>query len=277
MVAAREGLTVGLIGHGAIGRVVAEALLCGAAGSAVLTAVLCQDVSRHSGAAAYDEHGVLFTDDPAVFFACAPAVVVEAAGQAALHDYATRALRRGTELLVSSIGAFADEAYFNEVLEHAEHCEARIGLVSGALPAVDWLSAANLRGAKRVAIVQSKPVESWRGTRAEELIDLDVLSEPSCFFEGNAREAATQFPNSSNITAMLALCTVGMDDTLVKLMADPIEERMATHIEYEGEAGSLCIEWRGVPSVLNPRTSADVPLTIVRMLRDRASTISYGA
>jgi len=111
---------------------------------------------------------------------------------------------------------------------------------------------------------------------AAEMIDLGGVKEPACFFEGTAREAASRFPKSSNITAMLALATAGLDKTKVKLVADPTRMEMHTVIEFRSGVGNLRVEWNGVPSETNPKTSADVPFTVIKALRNLTGTVCYG-
>jgi aspartate dehydrogenase len=149
-------------------------------------------------------------------------------------------------------------------------------LISGALPAVDWMAAAALSGACSAAITQEKPVASWRGTPAAEMIDLDDVKKPACFFEGTAREAASRFPKSSNITAMLALATAGLDKTKVRLVADPTRSEMHTVIDFSSRVGDLRVEWKGVPSETNPKTSADVPFTVIKALRNLTGVVCRG-
>jgi aspartate dehydrogenase len=207
---------------------------------------------------------------------CRIGLVIEAAGQDALRMYGRQTLVQGLDLLATSIGVFTDENFFGELIQAAETSGARLLLASGALPAVDWMAAASLAGVESVSITQAKPVASWHGTPAAHMIDLDSLKETTCFFKGTAREAASQFPKSSNITAMLALATSGLDKTRVKLVADPTSFQMYTLIEFDGPAGSLRIEWSGVPSEKNPSTSADVPLTVVKAVRNLTSSVWYG-
>jgi aspartate dehydrogenase len=108
------------------------------------------------------------------------------------------------------------------------------------------------------------------------MIDLGGLKESTCFFEGNAREAASRFPKSSNITAMLALATAGLENTRVNLVADPTTSEMHTVIEFRSRVGNLRVEWNGVPSETNPKTSQDVPFTVIKALRNLTGTVCYG-
>ena len=269
---------VGLIGFGAIGRTVARAIVRGEAGRTRLAAVLCRDPASHELARAglAESADLVFTADAQQFFDARPGLVIEAAGQDALRQYGLRVLDSGCDLLATSIGAFSDEELLASFIAAAERSGARLLLASGALPAADWMMSAALAGGCSASITQSKPVASWRGTPAEDLADLDDLTEAACFFEGSAREAARQFPKSSNITAMLALVSAGLDATRVRLMADPRSEDMHTLIEFRSAAGGLKIEWQGVPSALNPRTSADVPLNVIKALRNLTATVVYG-
>jgi len=273
---------VGLIGFGAIGRRVAEALQRGEAGNAVLAAVLVREAAKYAPQS--DEfvaellagRGVVFTDDPEKFFAGSLDLVVEAAGQDAVRRYAGPALSMGMDVLVVSIGAFTDDALYARLRDVAERGDGRLFLAAGALPAVDWMQAAALAPVSSVTITQTKPVSSWQGTPAEALVDLAGLSQPACFFTGTAREAAHIFAKSSNITAMLALATVGMDMTRVRLVADPGTGRMQTCIEFVGDAGEVTIEWRGTPSEANPSTSADVPLSVIKAIRNWTGDVVVG-
>jgi len=273
----RRPLAVGLIGYGAIGRAVAQAIAEGLAGNVVLKAILCRDVHKHREEdPSSAQVNSTFMDDPEKFFDVLFDLVVEAAGQDALGQYGSRILDSGRHLLITSVGALTEDAFLGRLVKSAEKSRSRIFLISGALPAVEWMAAAALAGACSAAITQAKPAASWRGTPAAEMIDLDGLKRPTCFFEGTAREAASRFPKSSNITAMLALATAGLDKTKVKLVADPTRSEMHTVIDFRSEVGNLRVEWNGVPSETNPKTSADVPFTVIKALRNLTDTVCYG-
>ena len=100
--AARVPRRVGLLGLGAIGEVVAKALLRqpGAVGcppqgespepagveGAALCAILVSDTAKHASKP-WLPAGVVLTADPEAFFAAAPEVIVEAAGQPTVRSF----------------------------------------------------------------------------------------------------------------------------------------------------------------------------------------------
>jgi aspartate dehydrogenase len=272
----RPPMAVGMIGHGAIGRAVAQAIVAGRAGNVVLKSILCRDVRKHQESIASSPVARLFTDNSEVFFQTPFDLTIEAAGQDALRQYGCRVLDSGRHLFITSIGALTDDGFFGRLRASAEKAGARIFLISGALPAADWMGAAALAGNCSAEITQAKPAASWLGTPAAEMVDLGGLKEPTCFFEGTAREAASRFPKSSNITAMLALVTAGLDETRVKLVADPTRAEMHTVIDFRGAAGNLRVEWSGAPSEANPKTSRDVPFTVIKALRNLTGEVCYG-
>lgn len=271
-------LKVGIIGLGAIGRTVANHIDNGNEKGAKLVSLLCRDKSKHIALSTEQSAHFksIITDNSDVFFESRPDIVIEAAGQETLKLYGAEVLAKGIDLLVSSIGLFTDDEILNQFTKITEKTGAKLLLSAGALPGIDWMSAASFSKVNDISITQTKPVESWKNTPAENIIDLSAIKIPTCFFEGTAREAANIFTKSSNITAMLALATIGLDNIKVKLVADPINSIMNTAIHFDSEVGELEINLKGVPSIENPSTSAEVPLSMIKTIRNMSSTISYG-
>ncbi|MCV2402550.1 aspartate dehydrogenase [Marinomonas sp. C2222] len=268
---------VAIIGLGAIGQTVADYVI-NEDNKVALSAILCRDQEKHKKLHALkgEKFTSLITNDIDEVLAAKPDLIVEAAGQESLAQYGPKILESGISILVSSIGLFTDDKIFYEFVSIAERHGAKILLSSGALPAIDWMSAAALSEVNSIAITQSKPVNSWIGTPAEQFVELSKITEVTPFFTGTAREAANLFPKSSNITAMLALATVGLDHLNVELVADPHSSEMQTNIEFNSDVGSLKTSWLGVPSNLTPSTSADVPFAIIRAIKNLSSTVVYG-
>ena len=210
--AARVPRRVGLLGLGAIGEVVAKALLRqpGAVGcppqgespepagveGAALCAILVSDTAKHAGKP-WLPAGVVLTADPEAFFAAAPEVIVEAAGQPTVRSFGERALLAGCDFIVTSTGALTDDALHERLSSAASGAASgRLHLASGAMPGLDWMQAAAMGGGvSRVTVVQSKPPVSWHGTAAEAAVLAveDWASHgPLTIFEGSARAAVSR-------------------------------------------------------------------------------------
>lgn len=147
------------------------------------------------------------------------------------------------------------------------------------MPGLDWMQAAALDNNSQqfCTVTQLKPPHSWKGTPAEEKFNLDSLTDYTVLFEGSAREAASLYPKNSNVACMLALATVGLDDCHVILATDPKNSKGGTTVEYESEdVGKIRIEVSAVMSKANPKTSAVVPLSVVKSVRNICGGLAVG-
>lgn len=282
-----HALRVGLIGHGAIGKVVADALLGSthglSKGRIELVAVLVRK-PRENASTVVGDNDILLTTDPAAFFGVPFDVCVECAGQTAVRSHAVPCLSSGRHFLCTSIGALTDDKLLHNVQQAAIQGKSQFQLASGAMPAIDWMSASALEPNSFVTAVQTKPPESWKGARFKpgtieplpDVIEFSKLTAPTVFFEGTARDAASFYPKNSNVLAMLALSTAGLDNTIVKLVADPVDTSMRQIIEYEGSAGKITVNVCGKKSQTNPRTSQVVPLSVIKSLRNMSAPIAIG-
>lgn len=96
-------------------------------------------------------------------------------------------------------------------------------------------------------------------------------------FDGSARDAAGHFPRSVNVTTTVALATIGLADTRVRVVADPATETVEHLVEAAGDAGKYTFRIRNQPSPGNARTSAVAPHALLRALADRGAATVVGA
>ena len=285
--AARAPTKIALIGCGAIGSVVAEALLNSTHGLRADRAQLVAVLVHTPRAALPPPSEYVLTHDAEVFFATPFDVCVEVAGQSAVRAHAERVLRSGRPFLCTSIGALTDDALLTTLTDAALAGGTQLQLASGAMAALDWMGSSAgdeaAAAAQRVTATQTKPPESWIGARFEagttnslpDVIDFAALTVRTVFFEGSARDAASAYPKNSNVLAMLALTTAGLDATTVQLVADPVDRSMRSEVKYTGSAGEIAVRVAGKKSK-NPRTSQVVPLSVIKALRNLTSPIAFG-
>jgi aspartate dehydrogenase len=265
-------LKVGLIGFGAIGRRLAEAIAAGQAGHCELSAVLVRRPERIPPETAASL-GCLVTGDAADFLATGFDLVVEAAGHDALKAYAEDVLRQGKDLMLISVGALADP-HFEQRLHRAAHDYGRrVYLATGAIAGLDAISAGAVGGLHAVTHSVRKPPAGL--LPPEEIEAAQASGEPRVLYEGPAREAALRFPENVNVAAAVSLAGLGLDKTIVRVVADPTVLRNTHEIEVRGEFGELRIVLQNIPTE-NPKTGRLTAMGMIKALRNLTAEVVVG-
>ena len=201
-------------------------------------------------------------------------LVVECAGHAAVKAYGTKVLATGTDLLVVSIGALTDDALRESLAAAARDAGSRLVLCSGAIGGIDLLSAARLSGIESITYSSRKPPKAWKGTPAEKLVDLDAVKVETVFYEGTARAAARDYPQNANSAATIAIASVGLDRTSVRLIADPAAPGNVHEFKLSSACADMEIRIVGKPSPDNPKTSMSTAYTVAREILNRMSPVA---
>lgn len=259
----RAPLRVCVIGAGAIARRLVELASERLAGSIVFSAFAMRESTVPRP---WWPDGIRQITDPAGLAELRPDVVVEAASRDAVAQWGSAALRSARKLIVCSASAFTDDAVLQTMQATARAEGSQMVLAHGALGGLHALSAAALLPLDQVTHTICKPASAWKGTPAEAMLDLAGLASAASFFEGSAREAARSYPANANSVVVSSLAGVGLDRTLVRLIADP-RARLNRHtVEARGRFGHFNLEIENQPMASNPKTSDMTALSLLKLL-----------
>jgi aspartate dehydrogenase len=235
---------VAVIGQGAIGGPVARSLADGEVAGAVLAGVVSRDRTTHT---------LLETAD----------LVVECAGQRAVAELGPRVIAEGTDLLLVSTGALADERTFRALTTAGT---GRVYISSGAIGGLDLLAGAARMGPLRaVRLTTTKRaatlIQPWMSVA--EVTRMTAATEPVELMRGPAREVTAAFPASANVAASLALAVGDWDVVEAVVIADPSATMTSHLVTADAVAGHYRFEVRHQPSPEKPTSSAVVPYTVL--------------
>jgi aspartate dehydrogenase len=191
---------------------------------------------------------------------------MECAGHSAVKEFAAPLLQAGIDVIISSVGALADDRVRNELLT-AERGGGRALLPAGAIAGLDGLLAARLAGLDEVIYTSFKPPHAWKGTAAEQVLDLNHSELEREFFVGSAREAALAYPKNVNVGVAIALVGLGMDATRVRLVSSRNVTDPLGRIEARGAFGYFRFDIFARAAAENPKTSALTAYSIVQCAR----------
>jgi len=263
-------MRIGLIGCGAIGKVIVDAVRREKFGSiTVLYDRIMERAERIAGDAivanSFDEFIDVDVD-----------VVVEAASQKAVEEYAEVVLEKA-DFMVMSTGAFAKNNLLEKVEKVARENNRRVYLPSGAVCGLDALKSVS-EVADEVTLTTIKNPVSLANSAYFEIYGIkpEDIKERKILFQGSAREAIKLFPQNVNVAAAVSLAGIGFDRTLVKVIADPDLKMNVHELKVKGDFGEFIAITRNTPFPKNPKTSYIAALSAVRTLRRIGERIVVG-
>ncbi len=272
-------MRLALVGTGAIGGWLLEAIAAGDAGPIEVVAIAdLPDRADHLAGLA-TQLACTWHTDPQDVLKAAPDIVVEAANPVVVRENAARWLDGGADVLTMSVGALADPALLRDLTATAETTGRHVLVPSGAIGGLDAIRAARVGGLDAVSLRTTKPPRALRG--APHLVaagfDVDTVTEPTVVFDGPATEAVVGFPANLNVVAALSLAGLGPDRTQVVLVADPTGDRNRHEITASGAFGELYLRFDNRPTPSNPKTSFLAPLSALALVRQLHAAVRVGS
>ncbi len=237
---------VGILGCGAIGTLIAEAV---EKGIVECGGLILYDYNREKAEELKRSLNVpvKLAESVEEMIGLRPRVIVEAASQKAAKEFVPRILKENIDLIVMSVGALLDLNIKSN----------RIHIPSGAIGGLDAISIAALAGIDEVTLTTRKSPET-----------LDMKnSREKLVYEGNAREAVRLFPREMNVAATLAL-TVGSDKVKVNVISDPKADRNVHEIKVKWKHGDMFLRFENDPHPANPKTSALAAWSAIKLLKE---------
>ncbi len=220
-------MRIGIIGAGAIAQFLLSEIEAQPNEGMQVTGLLVRDRKKYLAMA--EQYQVDLYTDLHEFIHSDVDVIVEAATIQAVYDHLP-AVIQAKDTVVISVGAFADDSFYEKISGIVDKGNCQLLLPAGAIGGLDMVQSANaLGGLKEVSLTTTKPAHS--------LVDRS-LTQAEIIFEGSAREAIAQFPKNMNVAIVLSLAGIGLDETKVKLIADPNFQQNVHQIQLNGAFGS---------------------------------------
>ncbi|WP_051620088.1 aspartate dehydrogenase domain-containing protein [Haematomicrobium sanguinis] len=228
---AQRRFRVGLIGRGSIAGHL-ETLI----GASDYPLTIIGSIGRSAGS-----NGTEFTE------LCASAdIVIECASVDAVSTWAPRVLASGTPLIITSVGALA-----NQALRHTlQASTTSFWLTTGAIGGLDLICAAALSG----GLTGIKITTAKRAQAFNPALVAGLGEGRRTIFRGTPDEAIQAFPATANVTVALSLSAPGVP-VEVEVIADGSAERTVHRIQASGSAGSYDFRIDNEVNPENPKSS----------------------
>ena len=260
-----QKLKLGILGNGYLAEIVAEACLKGLLPEYELVGICGRTKAKTDALAGRAGCASCGTVDELLTFE--PDYVAEAASVAAVRENAVKILNSGSSLVVLSIGAFADQAFYGQVKAAAAGHGVKVHIASGAMGGFDVLRTVCLMGEAETDFESRKGPGSLAGTPLfEEHLMTD--QEPSRVFQGNASEAIALLPTKVNVAVATSLAATGPEHIRASIYSVP---------GMVGDDHRITAQIPGVTAVVDiySSTSAIAGWSVVAVLQNVVSPIVF--
>ena len=203
-----------------------------------------------------------------------PDIVVEFAGRDAVKTYAMPVIEHGSDLVIASVGALADDLFRNLLTEAARKHHRKVYVPNGAIGALDLMQTFALMGEAEVTIGNTKAPRSLQGAP---YLDGKTLSEnlKEVIFTGSVSDAINGFPKNVNVAVAAALASDTLPSATVKITSDPKSTENVHQITLKNKLMRAQLTVAGRPDPANPKSSTSTAWSVVALLKNLASPVQF--
>lgn len=263
-----ETKKLALVGCGFLGGIVADACAAGLLSGYRLVGAYSRTAQKTNAVA--QKTGCRACTSLKELLALEPDYVVETASVAMAKEMALPVLCSGANLVLVSIGALADSAFYAEVEAAARAHGVKVHIASGAVGGFDVLRTVSLMARAQnlpetAGIVTRKGPQSLQGTPLyrEELNAAQGETQVLC---GTAADAIALLPTKVNVAVAASLATTGPDTASARILSLP---------GFAGDDHCITAEIDGIKAVVDvySRTADIAGWSVVALLRNLNSPI----
>jgi aspartate dehydrogenase len=262
--------TIGLMGCGTIGTPLAMAIDSGRVANASLSGLfdIVDENARNLKTKLKNTPQVYHNFDR--FVDSTADIIIEAASQQAVKNFAKRIIESRKDVMVMSVGALADTLFLAELLQLTpiRNGHSKIYVPSGAIAGIDAIRSVR-HIADSISLTTKKSPKALAGAPFFTIrnVSLDNITKVTEIYEGPAVEAVKLFPANVNVAAVLSLAGIGVEKTMVRILADPEATTNQHEIVATGSFGEIKISVNNVTAPGNPKTSFLAVLSAIECLR----------
>ncbi|TAN59198.1 DUF108 domain-containing protein, partial [bacterium] len=200
--------------------------------------------------------------------------VIESASSGVSADIARKAISRGRDCLIMSVGGLLAAS---DIFALAREKGCSLHIPSGAICGIDGLKAHALARIRKVTLTTTKPPQALKDSPyvSRNKINLGAINKATEIFSGSAFDAVTYFPQNINVAATLSLAGIGGEKTRVRMVCAPTGGNIH-EIEIESEAGRVSVRCENEPSPDNPKTSYLAILSAIAALKRIFDPVKIG-
>lgn len=257
---------VGVLGSGKLGSIIAGALRNGKVPGCQLVGVMGRGMERAARLAA--ECDCEACGGAEQMLALKPDYLIEAATAQALRDNTLEFLNAGCNIICLSVGAFADQIFYDQAARAAQEHHAKVYLAPGVIGGFDIASTLTVMGELRGTLIKFKyPNDSGRCPPG--------LMELPDAFEGSVREGFQISPAHLNVAVAAALACGSLDETRMQVVPVLEEDTPSFGFDLEGEFAGASLRVRQGGFRGNPQGPALAAWSAVALLRRLTSPITF--